>query len=99
MSGRVALSSEPPSPRLLVLDGDASHEVFEVVASDEEGERDGDVIRARSALLFEVGEQLNVRIEQGGSVWQATARVRSHAGEDGDRITELEIFDRRIVVG
>jgi len=95
MPGRVALSREASSPRLLVLDGETSHEVFDVVSDD----GDGSVIRARSALLFEVGERLRIRIEHGGSVWHATARVRGHAGADGDRITELEISDRRVVAG
>jgi D-serine deaminase-like pyridoxal phosphate-dependent protein len=91
MSGRPALSSEASSPRLLVLDGETSHEVFDVITSSDA------VIRVRSALLFEVGEQLELRIEHAGSVWQATARVRGHAGTEADQITELEISDRRAV--
>jgi hypothetical protein len=71
-----------------VVDGDAHHEVFEVVAAV------GDVIRARSAFLFEVGEELTLQIVHGGRVSDATARVRAHTGPDDDRITELEIFDR-----
>jgi hypothetical protein len=54
----------------------------------------GTVIRARSALLFEVGEELCLRVEQGGSVWRATARVLAHTGPDHDRVTELEISER-----
>jgi D-serine deaminase-like pyridoxal phosphate-dependent protein len=107
MSGRVARSSEgserreASSPRLLVLDGETAHEVFDVLSGGgaEDVSRDGAIMRARSALLFEVGEQLHVRIEHSGSVWQATARVLGHAGPDGDRITELEISGRRAVVG
>jgi hypothetical protein len=88
MPGRLAVSSEASSPRLLVLDGDTSHEVFDLVNLT------GAVIRARSALLFEVGEELCLQIEQGGSVWVATARVIAHTGTDPDRVTELEISDR-----
>jgi len=88
MSGRPALHSESSSPRLLVLDGASSHEVFDVlgVASD--------IIRVRSAYLFEVGEELSVRIEVDGTVSEATARVRAHLGPDDAPVTELEIVDR-----
>jgi hypothetical protein len=88
MSSGLALSSEAPSPRLLVLDGDTPHEVFDLLSIT------GSVIRARSALLFEVGEELAVRVEQGGSVWEATARVVAHTGTGAERITELEISER-----
>lgn len=88
MSGRPAPSSEASPPRILVVDGDAQHEVFEVVAAV------GDVIRARSAFLFELGEELTVQIVHDGRISEATARVRAHTGPDEERITELEIFDR-----
>jgi hypothetical protein len=88
MPGRLAVSSEASSPRLLVLDGETSHEVFDLVGIT------GAVIRARSALLFEVGEELCLRIEEGGSAWEATARVVAHTGPDHDRVTELEISER-----
>jgi hypothetical protein len=88
MSGRPALSSEASSPRLLVLDGGEHHEVFEVLAMS------GNLVRARSAFLFEVGEELSVRLEQDGTVSDATARVRGHIGPEDARITELEISDR-----
>jgi hypothetical protein len=91
MSGRLALSSETTPARLLILDGDTVHEVFDVLATTDA------LIRARSALQFEVGEELQVRIEQDGSVWGATARVLGHVGKPGDRVTELEISDRRPV--
>jgi predicted metalloprotease len=88
MSGPVALSSDASSHRLLVLDGEASHDVFDLLGIA------GNVARARSALLFEVGEQLSVRIEQDGKVWDTTARVRAHVGQDDARVTELEIAER-----
>ncbi|HEX8115071.1 MAG TPA: hypothetical protein VF516_45395 [Kofleriaceae bacterium] len=88
MSGRPAPSSEASPPRVLVVDGGGDHEVFEVVAAV------GDVIRARSAFLFEIGEVLSVRIVHDGRVSDATARVRAHTGPDEARITELEISER-----
>jgi hypothetical protein len=88
MSGRPALSSEASSQRLLVLDGDASHEVFDVLGVS------SNIIRVRSTFLFEVGEELSVRIELDGTVAEATARVRAHLGPDDALITELEISDR-----
>ena len=71
---------------LLVVEG-AVHDVFEVVDVI-----DG-IVRARSPFLFELGEELKVRIEQDGSVSDASARVRAHVGSD-DKITELELIDR-----
>jgi hypothetical protein len=88
MSGRPALSSEASSPRLLVLDGGTPHEVFDVLGVS------GNVVRVRSAFLFEVGEELSVRIEEDGSVSDATVRVRGHIGPEDARITELEISER-----
>lgn len=88
MSGRPALSSEASSPRLLVLDGGTPHEVFDVLGVS------GSLVRVRSAFLFEVGEELSVRIEEDGSVSDATARVRGHIGPEDARITELEISER-----
>jgi hypothetical protein len=90
VSSRPALHSDASRTRgrILVVDDETQHEVFEVV------DIAGDVIRARSALLFEVGEELSVRIEHGGSVRHATARVRAHTGPEDARVTELEISDR-----
>jgi hypothetical protein len=78
----------PGQPAVLLLDDGRSRDVFELVSLD-----DG-VIRARSAFLFEVGEELQLRIEQDGVVREVTARVRAHtaslAGEP--RLTELELI-------
>lgn len=93
MSGGPALSSDasrPPLPRLLVQ-GSATEEVFDVfdvVAAS------SDIMQVRSALLFEVGEQLRVRIEHDGRIASAVARVRAHLGPEDARVTELEISDR-----
>lgn len=51
----------------------------------------GNFIQVRSAFLFEIGEELSVRIEQDGSVSDATARVLAHLGPRDAQITELEI--------
>lgn len=88
MSGGPALSSEASSPRLLVRGGEAPHEVFDVVGVAK------NVVRVRSAFLFEIGEELSVQIEQDGTVSDATARVRAHLGLEVPPITELEISDR-----
>jgi hypothetical protein len=99
MSGRPALSSDsslptlsglPPLPRLLVQDTATEEvfDVFEVVAAS------SDIMQVRSALLFEVGEELRVRIEHDGRIASAIARVRAHLGPDDARVTELEISDR-----
>jgi hypothetical protein len=88
MSGRPALSEGASSLRFLVLDGEAPHEVFDVLGVT------GNLVRVRSAFLFEVGEELQVRIEQDGSVSEATVRVRGHIGPEDARITELEISER-----
>jgi hypothetical protein len=96
MSSPAALS-EASTPRMSVLDEGRPHEVFDVL-----GIADG-VARVRTPYLFEVGEELAVRIEQDGNVSEATARVRAHIGPDDARITELELLDqsepRRVVSG
>jgi hypothetical protein len=75
------------SGRLLVIDGDRAHDVFDVL-----GIADG-IARVRSPLMFEIGEELSVRIEQDGRVTETTARVRSHLGPADARVTELELLD------
>jgi hypothetical protein len=87
MSGRAARTSEAPSPRVLVLHDGAPHDVFDVLAMSD------DVIQVRAAFLFEVGEELSVRIERGGRTSEVTARVRAHAGPPDARVTELAIDD------
>ena len=65
-------------PRVLLLDNGTPHDVFEVVAVV-----DG-VVRARSPFLFEIGEQLKLRIDDKDT----TVRVRAHV----DGVTELEVL-------
>jgi hypothetical protein len=93
MSGRAALSSEASSPRLLVLDGGTPRDVFDVLGVS------SNIIRVRSAFLFEVGEELSLRIELDGTISEAVARVRAHLGPDDAPVTELEITDRSEPLG
>lgn len=72
-----------PGHVLLVDDG-RPRDVFELVSLDDA------VIRARSAFLFEVGEELQLRIEQDGASREVTARVRAHTGDP--KLTELELI-------
>lgn len=83
-----AAVSDATTPRLLILDDGRPHEVFDVLGLSE------DTARVRSPFLFEVGEELAVRIEADGNVTEAVARVRAHVGPAEARITELEL-DRR----
>jgi hypothetical protein len=84
MSGRAALS-EASAPRVLVVDGEMSHDVFEVLELTEE------LARVRSPYLFEVGEELSVRVEHDGKTSEMLARVRAHVGPADARVTELEL--------
>ncbi len=76
MSGELAL---------LVVDGDQAHDVFEVLGITE------GIARVRSPLMFEIGEELSVRVEQDGTSTEMTARVRAHVGPIEGRVTELEL--------
>lgn len=85
MSGRPALDVAS-GPRVLVRDGERTHEVFVIIAITDQ------IVRARSPLLFEVGEELALRIEQNGTTTDVRARVRAHVGPPDARETELEIL-------
>jgi hypothetical protein len=86
MSGQSA--REAVASRVLVVDDAGTHDVFDVV-----GIADG-LIRVRSPFLFEVGEELRLRIEQNTSVTDAVARVRCHVGTADAVVTELELTDK-----
>jgi hypothetical protein len=64
-------------PRVVLVEGDATHDVFEVVEVAE------GLVRARTPFLFEIGEELKLRIDDK----DVTARVRGHV----DGVTELEL--------
>ncbi|MDQ3364276.1 MAG: hypothetical protein M3680_02455 [Myxococcota bacterium] len=78
---------------MLILDDGKLHEVFDVV------DIAGDLARVRSPFLFEVGEELTVRIEDNGAISEAQARVRAHGGPADMRITELELSERTALAG
>jgi len=84
-------------PRVLLVDDGKPCDVFEVL------ELTDGLVRARSGYLFEIGEELKVRIERDGTVVDATARVRGHVGTSDDKVTELELAEksepRRVVSG
>ena len=74
--------------RVLLVDAGATHDIFDVV---EVG--DG-TLRVRTAFLFELGEEMKVRVEQEGSTFEATARVLAHTGTGDDKVTELELSEK-----
>jgi len=75
--------------RVLLLDAGKTVDVFELV------ELTPDVVRVRSPYLFEVGEELALRIDRDGTVTDARARVRAHVGDTADKVTELELAEAR----
>jgi hypothetical protein len=75
--------------RVLLLDADRTLDVFELV------ELDRDVVRVRTAYLFEIGEELVLRIERDGAVTDMRARVRAHVGAPDAKVTELELDEAR----
>lgn len=71
---------------VLVVDGSEPHDIFELVSATD------DLVRVRSPYLFEVGEELTVRVELAGRVSEAVAVVRAHVGPVDARITELQLL-------
>lgn len=66
---------------LLLLDAGKPLDIFDVV------EVAGGIARVRTAFLFELGEELMVRLDEK----DYEARVRAHIGTGPDKITELEL--------
>ncbi|MBA2541592.1 MAG: hypothetical protein H0V17_18255 [Deltaproteobacteria bacterium] len=91
MTNPATTASEASPPRLFVLDDDKPHDVFDVLGAID---GNGAIVRVRSPFLFEIGEELSIRIEQDGVSSDAIARVRAHIGPNDSRITELEISER-----
>ena len=93
-----AVEPAPARMTMAVLDDGKPYDLFDVL------EIVGEVARVRSPYLFEIGEQLAVRIEKNGEVYEAQAKVRAHVPADGAlRVTELELSEqtapRRMVTG
>ena len=76
---------------MLLVDAGQIHDVFDVVEVTDA------LLRVKTAFLFDIGEEMKVRIEQNGAVFEAMARVLGHSGTADDRITELELGDRTAV--
>jgi hypothetical protein len=87
MSGQPAASGAA-LVRVVVVEGGTTHDVFEVL-----DERDG-VVYARSAFLFEIGEEIKVQLERDGAIVDAIVRVRGHVDRDGAKISELELVEQ-----
>lgn len=71
--------------RVMLVEGGAEVDVFEVVDITEQ------LARVRSPYLFEVGEELALRIEEGSRTRDVTGRVRAHVGAADDKVTEIEL--------
>lgn len=67
---------------MLLVDDGTARDVFELI------ELGDPIVQARSPFLFEVGEELKLRIERDGTSREVSVRVRSHRT---DGVTELEI--------
>jgi hypothetical protein len=67
---------------VLLVDGDKPTDVFELI------ELGTTVVTVRSPFLFEIGEELKLRIEGDGEAREVAARVRAHLASGA---TELEL--------
>jgi hypothetical protein len=76
------------SPRVLLVEGGQAHDVLDLVELSES------LARVRTAYLFELGEELRLRIERDGTTFEVPARVLAHVGADDDKVTELELGER-----
>jgi len=74
------------SGRVLLVEGPGVHDIFDVV------ELTDAVARVRSPFLFEIGEQLKLKVERNGTTNEVLARVVSHAGPVDAKVTELELL-------
>lgn len=83
-----AVRTDAATPRVVLRAEGRDHDVFEVL-----GITDG-IAQVRTAYLFELGEELQVRVEHAGEVVETAARVRAHHGPAAARITELELLER-----
>jgi hypothetical protein len=79
VSGQPAPSA---GPRVLLVDGGKAADVFELV------ELGPALVTVRSPFLFEIGEELKLRIEGDGDPREVTVRVRAHLANGA---SELEL--------
>lgn len=75
------------SGRVLLVEGGAAHDVFDVV------ERTPGLVRVQTPYLFEVGEELKLRLEDAGTSTDLVARVRGHVKTGDTTVTELELAE------
>ena len=73
---------------VLLVEGGKTLDVFDVV------EVTDTLLRVRTAFLFELGEELRVRLDENGKAFEVPARVTAHVGNGDDKITELELGER-----
>ena len=71
-----------------IVEGGQAHDVFDVV------ELTDTLARVRTAFLFDLGEDMTLRIERDGQTVDIPARVRAHVGTGPDKITELELGEQ-----
>ena len=67
---------------MLLVDGDKPTDIFELI------ELGAAVVTVRSPFLFEIGEELRLRIEGDGEAREVSVRVRGHLASGA---TELEL--------
>jgi hypothetical protein len=70
---------------VLLVDANEAHDVFDVVELTDR------TARVRTAYLYEIGEELVVRIARDGAATDVIARVRAHTGPADNRVTELDL--------
>jgi hypothetical protein len=73
------------SLRVLLVEGSGVHDIFEVV------ELTDVVARVRSPFLFEIGEELKLKVERDGQAKDVIGRVIAHVGTAEAKVTELEL--------
>jgi hypothetical protein len=72
-------------------DAGASYDVFDLVSFDDKR------VVVRGSLLFEVGEQLHLRIDRAGEVTEVRGRVEQHVAPNGEPGMQTEIAVLEVV--
>ena len=76
------------SPRVRLVEGGQAHDVLDLVDLTDT------LARVRTPYLFELGEELRLRVDDNGKTFEVPARVRAHVGPDDNKVTELELGER-----